>query len=698
MPGFAMKHLLLFSIIGLLNGLFVYSQIPSPSPPFAASADSHSDKTRPVRIPRFESEPVIDGQLNEDIWKSAVVLKDFYQLKSGVNVPSTLPTEVLLGYTDNYLYVGFRAFDKPRAAIWASLSRRDEIFGDDTVRLVLDTFNDKKKAYVFTFNPKGVVADGILTEGSGEDYSINIPVESKGIITGTGYIVEAAIPFKSLRYKAGKDRLWGINVFRNIKNLNNELNSWMPISPNKLGQLNQAGQLSGLENISTKPTIEVISSLTVSKNQSRVKSGNGVGGINGALNTNTRVSGQPLKIGPGFRAKIGFNPALTLKIAVNPDYLAGTELFQSSSYQQRKRAALDPDYAIKRTRAIRRFAYDDNYLESINNFHTPLNIVSKYAIVDPDYVIDLSGKLKSNSFDLLLVRDPAPGNFSLQDLENPQIRARADRYINKRAFLNAFRVKRDIGNDSSLGLIATAYNFAGTRSYASGLDGRLRLDDSSFINFQILGVNSKRPYFEPDLGEDVSRTGNGVGYFVNYERQKRHFGISVSAEGRTKYYRADLGFTRRFNYNRNAATIKYKSDTNPQAKLVNFQLLNTSDIGYDWQGRLRFFSSESKLDVSLPRETYLSIAYGGGYERLFEEDFGPRRGFNRPGAFIGGSERSTRFKGLSFYGESTPNERLFVSAFASYKWGEFQCVSCGRSFHSASLHHSFSPSLISVRS
>ncbi|MDQ4120219.1 MAG: carbohydrate binding family 9 domain-containing protein [Acidobacteriota bacterium] len=669
-----MKYILLISIVGLLSALNIVAKTPSSPPnPAASDAAAHTEKSRPVRIPQFEIEPVIDGRLTDKVWQSSVILKDFYQLKSGVNVPSSVPTEVMLGYSSKYLYVAFLAYDEPNAAVKASLTPRDEIFEDDNVRIVLDTFNDKQKAYVFAFNPLGVIADGILTEGVGEDYSVNIPVEAKGRLTEAGYVVEAAIPFKSLKYKAEKNSLWGINVFRHVKSLNDEVNSWMPISPDKMGQLSQSGKITGLENLFTGATYEVVSTVMVSQNQLRLKTEpENSGNANNNLSNNTGIVSQPLKIQPGFSAKLNLTPSLSFKIAVNPGYLAGTEIFQTSTYLQRRREAFDPDYAIKRTRSVRSFALDENYLESLNNFQTPLQNVNKYAVVNPEYVVEVSGKIKSNAFDLLLAKDPAPGNFSPQELEHPQLRRRIDRFVNQDAYLNAFRVRRDVGDDSRLGLTATNFNFGGTRSYSAGFDGRLRFDDSSFVNFQIQGVNSKRFFFEPDLGEEAYRTGNGFGYYLSYEKQKRNFGYSLSAEGRTKYYRADLGFTRRFNYNRNAALVKYKSDTNPEGKLVAWRVSNLSDIGYDWQSRLRYWNNETKLDLDLPRETYLSFSYGTGYERLFEEDFGARRTSERPGAFIGDDpERSTRFNEVSFYGESTPIKRVFVSAFASYKQGEF---------------------------
>src|SRR5882672_8618387 len=107
---------------------------------------------------------------------------------------------------------------------------RVSFIDDDSVGLLLDTFNDKRRAYELFFNPLGVQQDGFLTEGGNDDFSVDIVMESKGTVTTDGFTVEVAIPFKSLRYEAGKGKLWGVHILRFVKHVNGETDSWMPIS------------------------------------------------------------------------------------------------------------------------------------------------------------------------------------------------------------------------------------------------------------------------------------------------------------------------------------------------------------------------------------------------------------------------------------------------------------------------------------
>jgi hypothetical protein len=188
------------------------------------------EKANPITIPKFEKAPAIDGKIDEGEWSAAAVLKDFYQIQPGDNVAPSKPTEVLIGYDPKFLYIAFRVFDEPDK-VRATVAKRDNIFQDDYVGFFLDTFNDKRKAFEIFFNPLGIQGDGVITEGRGEDFSVDLLFESKGQVNEQGWVVEAAIPFKSLRYEAGKGKLWGAHFFRRIKRFENELDSWMPFSP-----------------------------------------------------------------------------------------------------------------------------------------------------------------------------------------------------------------------------------------------------------------------------------------------------------------------------------------------------------------------------------------------------------------------------------------------------------------------------------
>src|SRR5262247_3016075 len=239
------------------------------------------NQARPVSIRRFETALVIDGKLDEPAWREAASLRDFHQTQPGDNTAPSYPTTILLGYDKERLYLGIRAADDPKK-VRATVAKRDDITSDDYMAIYLDTFNDRRRAYLLMFNPLGAQQDGLFSEGSEPDFTVDIVMESKGALTDDGYSIEVAIPFKSLRYEAGKGRLWGVHALRYIRHLDEE-DSWAPLRRDKAGLdkagsketrarfLAQAGHITGLEEIATGRALEIIPVLTVAETGRRVR-------------------------------------------------------------------------------------------------------------------------------------------------------------------------------------------------------------------------------------------------------------------------------------------------------------------------------------------------------------------------------------------------------------------------------------------
>jgi len=603
------------------------------------------EKAEPVKLKRFEKAPVIDGHVNEEVWRQATVLKDFYQIQPGDNIPPSKPTEVLLGYDASNLYLAFIAHDDP-GKVRVTVPKRDAIFDDDFVGILLDTFNDQRRAFELYFNPLGVQGDGMFTEGRGDDFSVDIVMESKGVMTEDGYTVEVAVPFKSLRYEAGSGKLWGVQAVRVIKRFNNEQDTWMPVSRDRSGQLNQEGRITSPENIFTERTLELIPSITLSETGRRVATL--------PFSARGRFVNEPLKFDPGLTVKFAITPTVVLDMAVNPDF-----------------AQVEADERV--VTANQRFPifYEEKrpfFLEGIDIFRTPLTVVHTRAIIDPDIAVKLTGKLGRNTFGLLLASDNAPGSFS----EEEQLDPANLRFLNKNAYIGVLRLKRDIGKESSLGLLLTSYNFIEEHNQIGGIDGRFRLNPQTTFAFQVVGTTSRRFFFDADLGKNVYRTGNAFGYYYDLEKAGRHFGYTLSGLGRTSFYRADVGFTRRTNTNVEDAFLYYNSEPKPKAKIISMRISNNTAVQFDWQGRMQYWNNEVQGTLNLRHQTFLSAGINGGHERLFEEEFGPKRTPTRAGTFFGTDpERSSPQKTIFFSGGTTPSQKYSTSFFYSYGWGQF---------------------------
>jgi hypothetical protein len=611
------------------------------------------EKAQPVRLRRFDKAPVIDGKLDDEVWKEATVLKDFYQTNPGDNTAPSYPTETFIGYDSKTLYIAFHAHDDP-TKVRATVAKRDSVLGsDDTIRILLDTYNDKRRAYVLVFNPFGVQQDGIRTEGSGVDFSVDIVMESKGMLTADGYTIEVAIPFKSLRYESGKGKLWGVQVFRNILRLNNEQDSWMPLSRSDTSILSQAGHITGLENISTEHTLELIPSLTLSETGKRLRSiPPSVLSSTPGLVDQGRFVNEPVKLDLGLTAKYGITPTITLDLAINPDF-----------------AQVEADQLVVTTNQRFPIFFPERrpfFLEGKEIFQTLVTVLHTRAIVDPDIAIKLSGKRERNSFGLMLASDNGPGNIVGDD----RLRASNFRYLDHNASVAVLRLKRDVGKENNLGLIATSYNFIDKHNEVAGFDGRFRLNKITTLDFQLLGTHARRFFYEPELDKDVYRTGKAFAYSASYDISGRNWGATLLGEGYTKDYRAELGFNSRTNTNFHGFDLRYFTDPNEKKKLVSWGVESFHHLDYDFQGRLQIWESDATVFWNFQNNKNFWLAYRRGHERLIEEEFGAKRTATQQGIFFDSSERATdKQHFVAFF--STQQKKYGGNIKTAYRMGTF---------------------------
>jgi len=665
-----MKKIVIILTVVILGAAVANAQ-PAPAPKASPSTSTKPattggaksaivlppEKTQPLTMPKFDKPPTIDGKLDDEIWKSAIVLKDFYQIQPGDNIAPSKPTEVMLGYDSKFIYIAFHCYDEPDK-VRATIPKRDNIFNDDYVGILFDTFNDGRKAYEFDFSPLGIQADGIWTDGQGEDFNPDVVMESKGLVTSDGWTVEAAIPFKSLRYVAGKDKLWGAHFWRRIKRFNNELDMWMPINRDISSWLAQEGHLAGLEGISTERTLELIPSLTLSETGKRKATLSPAQLAAGMLDPGRMVN-EPIKFDPGLTGKYSITPNVTLDFAVNPDF-AQVESDQLVVTANQRFPIFFPEK--------RPF-----FLEGVDIFNTTIAAVHTRAIIDPDFAVKLTGKIDRNTFGLMVASDNGPGNFS------PEERLTANpRLVDKNASVGVLRLKHDIGKkDSFIGFLGTYRRFVDQYNELGGLDTRLRINKVTTFSAQALVTHSRENFFYPDEGQTVSRPQNGFIYATDYNMTGRHFGYEYSTVGRTRYYRADVGFNRRTNTNNHNLFVRYNSEPHPKAKLVSWRVYDDVGTNFDWRGRMQIYNNESQMQWNFQRQTSIGVGVDIGYERVFEEEFGPTRKFFGTGCALKNtctfwgddSERSSPNGGLYVFAQSNVNKKFNFNMFADQAYG-----------------------------
>lgn len=629
-------------------------------PPKKSKVEIPAEKSRPMVVPKIDPVGItIDGKPDEAAWKTATVFKDFYQTFPGDNIAPSKPTEVLMMYDEKHLYVAFKCWDE-RDKIRATLAKRDNVFGEDNVRMWLDTYNDQRRAYVLGFNPFGIQQDGVYTEGQGADFSVDIVMESKGVIEDWGWSVEVKIPFKSLRYSAGKGKLWGFNTARNIDRFNDEFDQWLPDDRNVSGFLIKHGKVTGFDGIKYERTLEIAPSITVSETGSRKRTlaistanAQGYDPIFNPIGVQDpgRFVNDPIKADIGLNLKYTISPNITLDAAINPDY-----------------AEIEADAPV--VTANQRFPifFQEKrpfFLEGKEIFDSPLQPFYSRTIVDPDFAAKLTGKIGRNTFGFLVASDNAPGNYSNDEIHDPVIGPRIAPFVDENALFSVLRLKRDIGAENSIGFFGTARIFPHNRNFNGGFDGKFKLNPRTILSFQVLGTHSRKTFYDSELDRATYRTGNGLGYYFQLDYTTDRHGWVFEAIGRSKDYRADSGFTRRTNTNAFFFANRFSTKSEPKARLIRTSWSQFGRYVLDWKGQVQEGLVGNNWNFALQGNLFVNAEFGVGFEKLYESEFGATRNpsINQTGGFFGASTRSAYQPYFSVNFNKNVNKKLFLYGF-----------------------------------
>ncbi|CAM2066769.1 Carbohydrate binding family 9 domain-containing protein [Sulfidibacter corallicola] len=419
-------------------------------------------------------------------------------------------TEVYLSHDEKNLYAVFLAFDQEPHKVRHSLAPRESIGDDDTVSLVIDTFNDQRRAYTFTCNPRGVQRDSIFTEGSGEDSSFNTVWRSEGRLTEGGFIVRMVVPFKSLRFPPEREQVWGVMFSRSIIRLSED-SHWPRYLRAIQGKLNQAGRL----RIDTK--------ITSGKNHQFIPF---VTARSFELLENDPQEG-PRFISDDNDAKIGldakfvFKESMVLDLTANPDF-SQVESDQPQIVTNNRFETFFPER--------RPF-----FIENSDIFKLPIRLVFTRRIIEPEGGIRLTGKSGPYAIGALIANDKAPGQIHPNHID-----------YGHDANYGIARLTRDVFSQSRIGMLYTHRELNGRRNDVASVDGRFTLNAN--WTAQVQAVHSRNDELDADEGaimelEDEAyyalfvRDGRNVTTFIRYVDVGEDFRAPTGFLGRV--YRPD---------------------------------------------------------------------------------------------------------------------------------------------------------------
>ncbi|MBN2345189.1 MAG: carbohydrate binding family 9 domain-containing protein [Candidatus Aminicenantes bacterium] len=460
----------------------------------------------------------VDGRLDEEAWKNAAMLEILYEWQPGENTPAPVRTEVLVTYDRAKLHVGFRCFDPEPRKIRAHLMDRDAIdtfIMDDHVSLMLDTFNDERRAFQFRINPLGVQADANFSELEGyEDFSWDAIWESAGRITDFGYVVEVAIPFNQLRFpKGGKELTWGFEADRSWPRTVRHRMSTHVRDRDRNCLLCQFNKISGFQHISPGKNLEFDPTLTVQRSDVREDFPGG------------RMEAGIVKFDPGITARWGVTPNLMLNATVNPDF----------SQVEADAAQLDVNT---------RFAlyYPEKrpfFLEGADFFLTPLEMVFSRTVADPLWGGKATGKIGANAVGVFVTQD------RINNLLFPSNQGTGMVSLDDDAWGGVFRFRRDIGRNSTLGVLYTGRAGDDYSNQVLGADGFLRLSRTKTFSWQALYSSTDYPEAVAARYGQAADPFSGYALYGSLRHDSRNLIYLVSYKDLGSDFRADFGFVPR---------------------------------------------------------------------------------------------------------------------------------------------------------
>jgi hypothetical protein len=246
----------------------------------------------------------IDGALDEQAWRDAQPAGDFIQAEPHEGEAASEPTDVRIVYDHDALYIGVVCHDAMPSALVVNDIRKDFTAGEqDSFEVILDTFADRRNGFVFVVNPAGAKSD---TQIANEGRDVNTSWDAVWTVATTrgesGWTAEIRIPFKTLRFERGADRIWGVNFSRRIRR-KNEVDYWSPVPRvYNLYRAGMAGTLSGLPDASQGRNL-------------RLKPWIGADLTRGVGGERFDRDGEA-----GLDVKYGVTPSLTLDVTVKPDF------------------------------------------------------------------------------------------------------------------------------------------------------------------------------------------------------------------------------------------------------------------------------------------------------------------------------------------------------------------------------------------
>ncbi len=248
----------------------------------------------------------VDGQISEPVWEQAQSISEFVQRQPAEGEAPSQRTDARIAFDERALYVAVRAYDSEPNRIVGMLTRRDQMSPSDWIKIVVDSYYDRRSAYEFAVNPVGVKTDRYYFNDGASDDSWDAVWDVEVARTAEGWTAEFRIPFSQLRFNNTSGGPVGFAVIRDIGRLA-ETSTWPLLSRNANGFVSQFAEVRGLKMGGSPKKLELLP-YTVGSLALSPESGN-------PLLERTDPAGSV-----GLDVKYAVRPGLTMTATVNPDF------------------------------------------------------------------------------------------------------------------------------------------------------------------------------------------------------------------------------------------------------------------------------------------------------------------------------------------------------------------------------------------
>jgi hypothetical protein len=568
-----------------------------------------------LTIPRIQAAPKLGDfegmEPVSDLARKMLRIDKFIQQEPHDGAPASQPTEAYLGYTDKNFYAVFMCFDKEPKKLRARMLRRELIDDDDQVGLWLDTFHDQRHAYYFYSNPYGIQQDGLFAENGGPDNTFDTVWHTNAKITSNGYMVIIEVPFKSLRFKQLQSVSWGVILIRVIPR--NSEHSFFPPNSNRIqGMLTKEGTFDGLQDISPGRNMQFIPYTSVGAFRS----------LDERDPAGDRFTGKHVQPKAGLDSKIVIKDSLVLDTTINPDF----GQIESDDPQVTVNQRFEVFFPEKRP----------FFQENSNFFRTPLQLVFTRRISDPLYGVRLTGKTGPWAIGSMIANDRSPGTSVIG----------TDPLSGNDAYFGALRVNREVGKNSSVGMIYTdrelhtaPNSFCTTLrcdvgfNRVGGVDTQIKINQNWQLQAQAVTSETK---FSDGSHE------SGPAYMVYAERSSRGLEFNTMYQDIAAGFNAETGFINRTDIRRfsNFASRTF----HPEGKFLIAHGPHFFQLSlWDHNGTRLTHQLNPSYVWNLPRNSFFSLFNVFEHERLRPEDF-PALAANRDYTHVvGGAEVGTQY-------------------------------------------------------